>query len=414
MARREREMQRAQLAAVADRPRERKMQFAPLPRPRALVLAAAASSGMRRPAADPRRRSAARHRRASSIVPGSPIAASSATRGSPLSATARSNLRSGASTAVRRESRACPRPNPGTGMSSPIPGIPRSASVAPDLEREQRVPERRLHDPAQQMPRQTEAEPLRRAASASRQGSSGPTPHPLQTPRSSARSSSRHAAETPGEQETRPARRRAGARRTPTRRRKASRATGRRRSPPAAGPPPASARRAPSKPSAIASGPAAVRRSAARAQQRHLQSGRRCGAGTGSAPTSTPSNRSISAANDSRASAPLGRAVSTRHPRSRPIAIPVSHSVVLPIPGPPTRTSPPTPRSAPRNSRNTPHSCSRPTIRATLSSVPSGTFPLSQATDRCVEFVNEVIRRERTARRAAPGCRSSRPAGGRR
>ena len=88
----------------------------------------------------------------------------------------------------------------------------------------------------------------------------------------------------------------------------------------------------------------------------------------------------MSAANDSCASARLGRAHRTRHPRSRPSAIPASQSVVLPIPGPPMSANAPAAASAPRNSRKTSYSGSRPTIRASRSLL-ACTAPLSQTAD---------------------------------
>ena len=77
---------------------------------------------------------------------------------------------------------------------------------------------------------------------------------------------------------------------------------------------------------------------------------------------SIPSKRSISPANEWRASAPLGRAATTRSPSPRASPIPASHSAVLPIPGPPASTSV---RSEPpaRNSRSRASSGSRPTSR---------------------------------------------------
>ena len=97
-------------------------------------------------------------------------------------------------------------------------------------------------------------------------------------------------------------------------RRRRGRATGRRRRPRAAARAAASARSASSSPSAIAcaSGGAPVgcaRRSA-------TSSACRCGGGSAaSSSSSTPSSRSISAANESRVSASLARAASTRRPR---------------------------------------------------------------------------------------------------
>ena len=74
---------------------------------------------------------------------------------------------------------------------------------------------------------------------------------------------------------------------------------------------------------------------------------------------SSPSHRSIKAANESCASAPVGRAVSTRIPRSRAISIADSHNVVFPIPGPPVSISAP---GAARNSLSVASSGARPTI----------------------------------------------------
>jgi hypothetical protein len=75
----------------------------------------------------------------------------------------------------------------------------------------------------------------------------------------------------------------------------------------------------------------------------------------------TPSNRSISAANDSRASAPLGRATSTRSPSSRARSAPAFHSVVVPMPASPPSTGARLETPATRKACNTPSYGSRPT-----------------------------------------------------
>ena len=97
---------------------------------------------------------------ASSSAPGSPISVSCDTRRSALSATASSNLRAGsASCATRVPSRSST--VSGTGMSSPSAGGPRSASVRPTSSANSGLPERGVEQPAQQLPRETQPEPLR-------------------------------------------------------------------------------------------------------------------------------------------------------------------------------------------------------------------------------------------------------------
>ena len=90
-------------------------------------------------------------------------------------------------------------------------------------------------------------------------------------------------------------------------------------------------------------------------------------------------SRSISAANESRASAPLGRRASTRSPAPRAASTPASQSVVLPMPGPPVSTSAPTDDSGPRSPRTAANSDSRSITRPT--STPTCTTPLSHTTD---------------------------------
>jgi hypothetical protein len=68
---------------------------------------------------------------------------------------------------------------------------------------------------------------------------------------------------------------------------------------------------------------------------------RSCGGGRPASEfRSIPSRRSTSVPNDSRVSATLARLTRTRSPRVRAAAMPASHGVVLPIPGPPLKTSP--------------------------------------------------------------------------
>jgi hypothetical protein len=68
---------------------------------------------------------------------------------------------------------------------------------------------------------------------------------------------------------------------------------------------------------------------------------RSCGGGRPASEfRSIPSRRSTSVPNDSRVSATLARPMRTRSPRVRAASMPASHSVVLPIPGPPLMTSP--------------------------------------------------------------------------
>ena len=65
--------------------------------------------------------------------------------------------------------------------------------------------------------------------------------------------------------------------------------------------------------------------------------------------------------NDSRASAPLGRATSTRSPSSRARSAPAFHSVVVPMPASPPSTGARLETPATRKACNTPSYGSRPT-----------------------------------------------------
>ena len=122
---------------------------------------------------------------------------------------------------------------------------------------------------------------------------------------------------------------------------------------------PASARKRLRKPSAIARSSGG--RPVGSARRTAISSARRCGVcNSPSSVLSTPSRRSTSPANASRAGASRARVESTRTLRRRAAAIPASQSVVLPIPGPPVRTSPREP-FAERNSCRVTSSGSRPT-----------------------------------------------------
>ena len=169
---------------------------------------------MRRRARGRRRRAAARRRARPRRASAPASAASSSTRRSPLSATASSSRRTGAG--QRRDARA-EQVLDRVGDRQLLADRRQAAlgQHAPDLEREQRVAERRVDDPPQQRPRQAQPEPLGEQPRASRRGSAGRRRRARARARSSARSSARRAPGAAGEQERDAARRPAGARRTP-------------------------------------------------------------------------------------------------------------------------------------------------------------------------------------------------------
>ena len=103
----------------------------------------------------------------------------------------------------------------------------------------------------------------------------------------------------------------------------------------------------------------------------------RCGAGTSPTLLHRPlrTNRSTQRTT-SRASAPLGRASSTRSPRSRASSIPASHNVVFPIPASPASTSARLRAPIPAKSDNTASSASRPITPASVALPPSNTLPI--------------------------------------
>ena len=234
--------------------------------------------------------------------------------------------------------------------------------LAPELQHEQRVAERRVVEPAEHVARQGQAEPLREDAADRGRGSAVA---PRRAPAASRRARARGPTGDPGvgRAGTPRARRRGGGRRRRARPPRPGRATGRRRRPRAvarAGPATA-ARRA--GPSAIACGSGGAPVGCAR-RSATSSACRRGGGRVASSSSSTPSSRSISAANESRVWASLARAASTRSPRLRPASTAASQRVVLPIPGPPVRTSARGRTSDARNASSADSSASRPTIGA--------------------------------------------------
>ena len=87
----------------------------------------------------------------------------------------------------------------------------------------------------------------------------------------------------------------------------------------------------------------------------------------------------MSAANDSRVSAPLALATSTRIPRSRAASTPASHNVVLPMPASPLSTSARAGDPAPRKRASTTSSESRP-MTPTCTALPGSSTPLLSQT----------------------------------